>query len=102
SPYSSLFRSLTSKNADKVNFTKALYEPFTYAEISAKIAEIVRPSDLKAELAVIYQTVENLHTACPNQRGDWYFTGDYPTDGGSRTVNRAYVNFYEGRKVRAY
>ncbi len=100
--YTQCVSSLASQNAGSVNFAKALYEPFTYEEISDKIAEIVRPDDLKAELSVVYQTVDNLHIACPNHKGDWYFTGDYPTEGGNRTVNRAFVNFYEGRKVRAY
>ncbi len=100
--YTQCVSALASRNADSVNFAKALYEPFTYEEISDKVAEIVRPDDLKAELSVVYQTVENLHKACPDHKGDWYFTGDYPTEGGNRTVNRAFVNFYEGRKVRAY
>ncbi len=100
--YTQCVSALASKNAGPVNFTKALYEPFTYEEISDKIAEIVKPDDLKAELSVVYQTVDNLHIACPDHKGDWYFTGDYPTEGGNRTVNRAFVNFYEGRKVRAY
>ena len=100
--YTQCVSALASKNADAVNFAKALYEPFTYEEISREVAQIVRPDDLKAELSVVYQTVENLHLACPDHKGDWYFTGNYPTDGGNRTVNRAFVNFYEGRKVRAY
>ncbi|ODS74515.1 MAG: amidophosphoribosyltransferase [Cytophagaceae bacterium SCN 52-12] len=100
--YTQCVSALASRNAGAVNFTKALYEPFTYEEISDKIAEIVKPDDLKAELSVVYQTVDNLHIACPDHKGDWYFTGNYPTEGGNRTVNRAFVNFYEGRKVRAY
>lgn len=100
--YTQCVSALASKNADKENYVKRLYEPFTYEEISAKIAEIVCPNDLKAELSVIYQSVEDLHKACPDHKGDWYFTGNYPTPGGNRVVNRAYVNFYEGKKVRAY
>ncbi len=100
--YTQCVAALASQNASNINFVKALYEPFTYEEISRKIAEIVRPDDLNAELSVIYQTVDNLHKACPGHTGDWYFTGDYPTQGGNRTVNKAYVNFYEGKKVRAY
>ena len=100
--YTQCVSALASRNAGAVNFTKALYEPFTYEEISDRIAEIVKPDDLKAELSVVYQTVDNLHIACPDHKGDWYFTGNYPTEGGNRTVNRAFVNFYEGRKVRAY
>lgn len=100
--YTQCVSALASKNADSANFAKALYEPFTYDEISDRVAEIVKPDDLKAKLSVVYQTVDNLHKACPDHKGDWYFTGDYPTEGGNRTVNRAFVNFYEGRKVRAY
>ncbi|MFT6854470.1 MAG: amidophosphoribosyltransferase [Cyclobacteriaceae bacterium] len=84
------------------NFVKDLYEPFTYEEVSAKITDIVRPEGMTAELEVVYQTVENLHKACPNHVGDWYFTGDYPTRGGNRVVNKAFVNFMEGIEVRAY
>jgi amidophosphoribosyltransferase len=84
------------------NFTKALYTPFTDEQISDKIAQIVRPKDLKAELEVIFQTVDNLHKACPNHSGDWYFTGDYPTPGGNGVVNKAFLNFMEGKVGRAY
>ena len=84
------------------NYVKALYAPFSPEEISDKIADIIRPKDLKAEVGVIYQTVENLHRACPNHTGDWYFTGNYPTRGGNRIVNKAFLNFMEGRGVRAY
>ena len=84
------------------NFVKELYDQFGYAEISNKIAEIVRPKSMTAELEVIYQTVENLHKACPNHLGDWYFTGDFPTTGGNKVVNKSFTNFMEGKLVRAY
>lgn len=84
------------------NYVKRLYEQFTDDEISDKIADIVRPDEMKAEIQVVFQTVENLHKACPNHLGDWYFTGNYPTPGGNKVVNRAYVNFMEGKLVRAY
>lgn len=84
------------------NFVKEIYEPFTDEEISAKIAEIVTPKHLKAEVEIVYQTVDNLHKACPKHLGDWYFTGNYPTPGGNRVVNRAFVNYMEGKLVRAY
>ncbi|MEQ8471601.1 MAG: amidophosphoribosyltransferase [Marinoscillum sp.] len=84
------------------NYVKELYEPFTYDEVSAKITDIVRPKGMKAELEVVYQTVENLHKACPGHIGDWYFTGDYPTPGGNRVVNKAFVNYMKGVAVRAY
>lgn len=84
------------------NYVKRLYEPFEYEQISKKIAEIVKPEGMKAELEVVYQTVESLHDACPNHLGDWYFTGDYPTPGGNRVVNKAFMNFMKGVTVRAY
>lgn len=84
------------------NYVKRLYNQFTDDEISTKISEIVRPAEMKAELQVVFQTVENLHKACPNHLGDWYFTGNYPTPGGMKVVNRSYANFMEGKLVRAY
>lgn len=84
------------------NFAKGVYEPFGYEEISQKIADIVRPKKLKAELSIIFQTVENLHKACPNHLGDWYFTGDFPTAGGNKVVNKSFMNFMKGVEVRAY
>lgn len=85
------------------NFVKELYAPFSDQELSDKIAEIVGgDSNLNAEVKVLFQTVENLHKACPENLGDWYFTGDYPTAGGNRVINRAYINFYEGNPERAY
>jgi amidophosphoribosyltransferase len=88
--------------ATQENYVKAIYEPFTVEEISEKIADIVKPKNLKAELVIIYQTVENLNKACPNDTGDWYFTGNYPTPGGNRVVNTAFVNFMKGVEIRAY
>jgi amidophosphoribosyltransferase len=85
-----------------INHVKELYEPFTYDQISNKIAEIVTPKDCKAEIQIVYQTVDNLHKSCPNHLGDWYFTGDYPTPGGNRVVNKAFMYFMEGKVVRAY
>ncbi|TRZ46269.1 amidophosphoribosyltransferase [Robertkochia solimangrovi] len=85
-----------------VNAVQRIYEPFTDEEISAKISEILSPEGINAEVSIIYQTVDNLHIACPKNLGDWYFTGDYPTPGGNRVVNRAFINFYEGIKERAY
>ncbi len=85
-----------------VNHVKELYDMYTDEEISAKISEIVRPKHIKAEVQVIFQTVENLHKACPKNLGDWYFTGDYPTPGGTRVANKAFMNYMEGRSERAY
>ncbi|MEP1032988.1 amidophosphoribosyltransferase [Ekhidna sp.] len=84
------------------NHVNELYEPFTYDQVSEKITEIVKPKGMKAEVEVVYQTVDNLHKACPNHLGDWYFTGDYPTSGGNKVVNRAFVNYMKGVEVRAY
>jgi amidophosphoribosyltransferase len=89
-------------DADVVNYVKEIYAPFTDQEISDKIAEMLTPDNTKAEVKIIYQTVANLHIACPKNLGDWYFTGDYPTDGGNRVVNRAFMNYYEGKDARAY
>ncbi|MQP23843.1 amidophosphoribosyltransferase [Flavobacterium sp. LMO8] len=89
-------------DADVVNYVKEIYASFTDQEISDKIAQMLTPENTKAEVKIIYQTVEDLHIACPKNLGDWYFTGDYPTDGGNRVVNRAFMNFYEGKDARAY
>ncbi len=90
--------------ADQVqsNYLRELYKCFTTDEISDRIAQIIRPPHLKAELQVIYQSIEDLHKACPNHQGDWYFTGLFPTPGGNRVVNRAFINYFEGKNVRAY
>ena len=85
-----------------VNHVTEFYAPFTDQEISDKIAEILTTKDINAEVKIIFQTVDNLHVACPKNLGDWYFTGDYPTPGGNRVVNRAFINFYEGNDARAY
>jgi amidophosphoribosyltransferase len=87
---------------EAVNVVKELYKPFTAEEISAKIAQLIKPDDLKAEFGIIYQSIEGLHHACPNNSGDWYFTGDYPTPGGNKVVNKAFMNYMEGKNVRAY
>jgi amidophosphoribosyltransferase len=93
---------LENGTASTENFVKAIYAPFTDQEISDKIAEIVRPKHLNAELSIVYQTVENLNIACPNHLGDWYFTGNFPTPGGNQVVNKSFVNFMKGIEVRAY
>src|SRR5690349_15981016 len=91
-----------SQEAEPKNYVKRLYEQFTDEQISAKISEIVRPADMRAEVQVVFQTVENLHKAIPRHEGDWYFTGNYPTLGGMKVANRSYVNFMDGKLVRAY
>ena len=100
--YALCVAALETGNAYETNYVKALFAPFTPEEVSEKIAQIVKPDDLKAELSIIFQTVENLRVACPLHTGDWYFTGNYPTPGGNRVVNKAFVNYYEGKGVRAY
>lgn len=84
------------------NYLKDLYALFTPDEISAQIAKIVTPDEITAEVDVIFQSIENLHQACPNHNGDWYFTGNYPTPGGTKVVNKAFINYYEGSNARAY
>ncbi len=91
-----------SRDVDVINYVKDFYAPFTAQEISQKIGELLSPDDINAEVQIIYQTIENLHQACPKNLGDWYFTGNYPTPGGNRVVNRAFINFYEGKNERAY
>lgn len=84
------------------NFVRMIYQPFTAEQISAKIAQLVRPDDCKAEIQIIFQKIEDLHSACPNHRGDWYFSGNYPTPGGNKVVSRAFINYIEGINARAY
>lgn len=87
---------------DAPNFVKGIYEPFGYKEISDKIASMLRNNHVNAEVDIIYQTVENLHEALPNHKGDWYFTGDFPTPGGNRVANRSFINYFENLDIRAY
>ncbi|MBT9187090.1 amidophosphoribosyltransferase [Zobellia russellii] len=100
--YDKCLEQVSSKDKDVVNYVKEFYAPFTPEEISAKIGELLSPEEIKAEVVIIYQSVEALHEACPKNLGDWYFTGDYPTPGGNRVVNKAFINFYEGKNERAY
>ncbi|TBX71090.1 amidophosphoribosyltransferase [Flavobacterium silvisoli] len=90
------------KDHDVINYVTEIYKPFTDQEIADKIAELLNSGDINAEVKIIFQSVENLHKACPKNLGDWYFTGDYPTPGGNRVVNKAFMNFYEGKNARAY
>ena len=90
------------KDSDVVNFVNDIYNEFTANEISDKISELLTEDSVTAEVKIIYQTVENLHKACPENLGDWYFTGEYPTAGGNRVANRAFMNYYEGISERAY
>ena len=90
------------EDSEVENFVKEIYAPFSATQISEKIATLLSADGITAEVKIIFQTIENLHYACPKNLGDWYFTGNYPTDGGNRVVNQAFINFYEGKKERAY
>jgi len=90
------------KDGEVENFVKEVYQPFSDEEISDKISELLSDESVNAEVKIIFQSIENLHLACPDHLGDWYFTGNYPTAGGNRVVNKAFINFYEGNKERAY
>jgi amidophosphoribosyltransferase len=85
-----------------VNYVKEIYKPFTAEEISSKMAQILKPDDCNADVDIVYQTIENLHSASPDHTGDWYFTGNYPTPGGNKVVNTSFLNYYEGKDGRAY
>jgi len=87
---------------EMINYVKDIYRPFTDDQISDKIAQILTPTGMKAKVKIVFQTIENLHQACPNDLGDWYFTGNYPTPGGNRVVNTSFINYIEGRNQRAY
>ena len=100
--YEKCLKQVNTKDKDVINYVKEFYTPFSTEEVSQKIGELLSSAEIKAEVQIIYQTVENLHQACPKNLGDWYFTGDYPTPGGNRVVNKAFINFYEGKNERAY
>ena len=82
-----------------VNFVTEIYKPFTQDEVSVQIAKMLTPNEVDCEVQLVYQTIEGLHKACPNHTGDWYFTGNYPTPGGNRLVNKAFINYYEGKEI---
>ena len=87
---------------ENTNQVKAIYEPFTTEELNDRISQLLTPKGMKAEVKIVFQSIEGLHASCPNHQGDWYFTGDFPTPGGHKVVNRAFVYYVEGRNVRAY
>ena len=84
------------------NYVREIYKPFTAEQISDKIAQMLKTETINAEIVVIFQSIENLHLACPKNAGDWYFTGNYPTPGGNKVVNRSFINYIEGINKRAY
>lgn len=93
---------LENPASEMVNHVKEIYRPFTAAEISAQITKMIRPKDIRADVEIIFQKIEDLHEACPEHKGDWYFSGNYPTPGGNKVVCRAFVNYMEGLNARAY
>lgn len=93
---------LENPSAEMVNHVKEIYRPFSAAEISAQITKMIRPKEIRAEVEIIFQKIEDLHEACPEHKGDWYFSGNYPTPGGNKVVCRAFVNYMEGLNARAY
>ncbi|MEY5068932.1 MAG: hypothetical protein RLZ47_794 [Bacteroidota bacterium] len=100
--YEECLKRKASSTLKEENLVRAIYAPFSDEEISDRIAKIVTPEGIKAEVQLIYQTLDNLHAACPNHLGDWYFSGDYPTPGGNKVVNQAFMNWVEGKNQRAY
>lgn len=92
----------TIPKEEVINHVREIYKPFTNDEITARITKLLTPADCRAEVEIVYQTIEGLHSACPNHTGDWYFTGKYPTPGGNKVVNQAFINYYEGSSKRAY
>jgi amidophosphoribosyltransferase len=100
--YQKCLKQIHTRDKDVINYVKEFYAPFTADEISKKTGELLSPKDIKAEVQIIYQTISSLHQACPKNLGDWYFTGNYPTPGGNKVVNKSFINFYEGKNERAY
>jgi len=100
--YKNCKASLKGSEGEVKNCVKAIYAPFSPEEISQKIADMLKSDLIKSDLEIIYQTIEGLHKACPDHLGDWYFSGNYPTRGGNKVVNKSFINFYEGKSIRAY
>ncbi|MFC2113252.1 amidophosphoribosyltransferase [Bacteroidota bacterium] len=100
--YNAAVKELEKPREEVQNQVKKIYEPFTYDQISEKIGELLTSKGINAEVKIVYQTVEDLHRACPDHLGDWYFTGDYPTPGGNMVVNKSFINYIKGKNVRAY
>ena len=100
--YKKCLTQLDSKDVDVINYVKDFYAPFTADQISKKISELLTSEEINAEVEIVFQSIENLHKACPEHLGDWYFTGDYPTPGGYRVAHKAFLNFYENKDGRSY
>ena len=84
------------------NYVQEIYKPFSTEQISEKISQLLTPKEIKSKVKIIYQSISDLHESCPNHKGDWYFTGNYPTPGGIKVVNRAFINYMQGNNRRAY
>ena len=101
-----IYKSCISENQKETskikNIVKRVYSDFSDDQLSHKISQMLKEEDINAEVEVIYQTIDNLHKACPNNLGDWYFSGEYPTKGGNKVVNQAFINYFEGSNERAY
>ena len=89
-------------NEQVENHVQAIYAPFSAVQISKKIAQLLTPDSINAKVNIIYQKISDLHASCPDHQGDWYFTGNYPTTGGNRVVNKSFINYIEGKNERAY
>jgi amidophosphoribosyltransferase len=100
--YKRCLEEIKKDDTEMINAVKEIYKPFTYEEIGIKIAKLLTGNSINSEVTIIFQDVDNLHRAIPHHLGDWYFTGDYPTPGGNRVVNEAFINYYEGKDIRAY
>ncbi|GAA5220767.1 amidophosphoribosyltransferase [Membranihabitans marinus] len=100
--YQKCVAQLSLPKEEVVNYVKEVFEPFTYEQVSNKIAEILTPPGIDAEVKIIYQTIDGLHRACPNNKGDWYFSGNYPTPGGNKVVNKSFINYMDRVEARAY
>jgi amidophosphoribosyltransferase len=100
--YNKCKKAEADNNLKEENYVKKIYEPFSDDQISERISELLTHKDINSEIQIIFQTVDNLHIACPNHKGDWYFTGNYPTPGGNKVVNKSFINYIEGVNKRAY
>jgi amidophosphoribosyltransferase len=100
--YEDALKELKKPVEEMKNMVREIYKPFSTEEISAKISSLLKSADIKAEVIIVFQSIEGLHEACPGHLGDWYFTGNYPTPGGNKVVNQSFINYVEGRNVRAY
>jgi amidophosphoribosyltransferase len=102
SVYNAALSELKKPVDEMKNLVREIYKPFSADEISAKISSMLKSDEIKSEVRIVFQTIEGLHEACPGHLGDWYFTGNYPTPGGNKVVNQSFINYVEGRNIRAY